>query len=233
MTGSVAGEARTLWHGTMTPTSRICSASKGQRISVSQWMRQAVDDVYRQWLPLPDEWTPEQTERFLDHTTQRMDRMAAEMADNLASSAIATWTEQHGQHPDYPTTVQLRQTALQTARETIVRQELYDQIPDSDEETIDFDPPLTQPRPASAVPWNQRWKDARYRSEPGEELEELAQRVWPAPQFSTMFQIKAAYLLIARIEDGLPVPDGPQHQLASDLAPMVYDDLRDDGYPVE
>ncbi|MBU8820836.1 hypothetical protein KL864_33775 [Mycolicibacterium goodii] len=231
MTSSVAG-ARTLWPVT-TPTSRICSASKGPMISVSHWMRQAVDEVYRQWLPLPEDWTPEQIERFLDQTTQRLDRMAAEMTDSLAATAIAQWTEHHGHHPDYPTTVQLRQTALQTARETIVRQELYDQIPETPEEWTDFDPPLQQPRPASEVPWNQRWKDARYRSEPGEELEELAEMVWPAPRFSTMFRIKAAYLLIARIEDGLPVPDGPQHPLADELAPMVYDDLRDDGYPVK
>ncbi len=231
MTSSVAG-SRTLWHGATTPSSRICSASKGPRISVSHWMRQAVDDVYPQWLPLPAEWSPEQTERFLDQTTQRLDRMAGEMADELAATAITNWTSQHGQHPDYLTTVRLRATAMQTARETVVRQELYDQIPPTDE-TSDFDPPLAQPTPASEVPWNQRWNNARYRSEPGEELEELAQRVWPDHQFSTMFQIKAAYLLIARIEDGLPVPDGPQHPLASDLAPMVYDDLRDDGYPVE
>lgn len=195
-------------------------------------MRQAVDDVYPQWLPLPAEWSPEQTERFLDQTTQRLDRMAGAMADELAATAITDWTSQHGQHPDYLTTVRLRATAMQTARETVVRQELYDQIPPTDE-TSDVDPPLAQQTPASEVPWNQRWNNARYRSEPGEELEDLAQRVWPDHQFSTMFQIKAAYLLIARIEDGLPVPDGPQHPLASDLAPMVYDDLRDDGYPVE
>ncbi|MGD1574675.1 hypothetical protein ACP6C6_28380 [Mycolicibacterium septicum] len=199
---------------------------------MSHWMRQAVDDVYPQWLPLPAEWSPEQTERFLDQTTQRLDRMAGAMADELAATAITDWTSQHGQHPDYLTTVRLRATAMQTARETVVRQELYDQIPPTDE-TSDVDPPLAQQTPASEVPWNQRWNNARYRSEPGEELEDLAQRVWPDHQFSTMFQIKAAYLLIARIEDGLPVPDGPQHPLASDLAPMVYDDLRDDGYPVE
>jgi hypothetical protein len=46
-----------------------------------------------------------------------------------------------------------------------------------------------------------------------------------------MFRIKAAYLLIARIEDQLPVPDGPHHPLAAQLAPMVYEDLRNDGYP--
>lgn len=57
--------------------------------------------------------------------------------------------------------------------------------------------------------------------------------VWPDPQFSVLFRIKAAYLLIARLEDQLPLPDGPQHPLAAELAPLVYEDLRLDGYPVK
>lgn len=233
MSSGVAGE-RTIWFA-RTPTNRICSASRGPTSSVSHWMRQAVDEVHQQWLTLPDDWTLQQRDRYLDQLTQRLDRMAAEMTDTLAASAISEWTQRNGQYPDYLTTVRLRQSAQQTARETIVRQELYDLIPTpaDDEQTIDYDPPLTQPQPPSQVPWNLRWKDARYRSEPGEELEDLAARVWPDPQFSMMFRIKAAYLLIARIEDDLPIPDGPHHPLAAELAPMVYDDLHDDGYPVQ
>ncbi|MDP7707409.1 hypothetical protein [Mycobacterium sp. TY815] len=203
---------------------------------MTQWMRQAVDDVHRQYTMLPEDWTPTQREQYLQTLTGRLDRMAAELADTLAATAIAEWTNHRGQHPDYLTTVQLRTTALQNAREMIVRQELYDQIPPEqyeDEQTVEFDPPLHQPIPACQVPWDQRWKDARYRSEPGEPIEALAEMVWPAPQFSVMFRIKAAYLLIARLEDQLPVPDGPQHPLALDLAPMVYEDLLADGYPAQ
>ncbi|WP_252980140.1 hypothetical protein [Mycobacterium riyadhense] len=158
--------------------------------------------------------------------------MAAELADTLGAAAITEWSTRHGQHPDYLTTVRLRETALQNARETIVRQELYDLIPQDDsEQTVEFDSPLQRPVPASQVPWDQRWKDARYRSDPGERIEALVEMVWPAPAFSVMFRIKAAYLLIARVEDQLPIPDGPQHRLAAQLAPMVYEDLRADGYP--
>ena len=228
-----SGIGRTLWRAG-TSSNRICSASRRPTTPVTQWMRQAVDDVYRQWLSLPDDWTPAQQHRYLQNMTSRLDRMAAELADTLAAAAITEWTTRHGQHPDFLTTVGLRETALQNARETIVRQELYDLIPQDDsDETVDFDPPLRQPIPASQVPWDQRWKDARYRSDPGEQIEALAEMVWPAPTFSVMFRIKAAYLLIARIEDQLPVPDGPQHPLAAELAPMVYEDLRADGYPVE
>jgi len=196
-------------------------------------MGQAVNEVYRQWLDLPQDWTPEQRSRFLSEETARLDRMAAQLADDLAASSIQEWTVRLGQHPDYLTTVKLRQTALQNARETIVRQELYDQIEEPPEQTVDFDPPLQQPLPPSQVPWNLRWNDARYRSEPGEQVEAMTEMIWPAPQFSVMFQIKAAYLISARIEDQLPVPDGPQHPLAVELAPLVYEDLRVDGYPVE
>jgi len=196
-------------------------------------MGQAVNEVYRQWLDLPQDWTPEQRNRFLSEETARLDRMAAQLAGDLAASSIQEWTTRHGQHPDYLTTVKLRQTALQNAREAIVRQELYDKIEEPREQTVDFDPPLQQPLPPSQVPWNLRWNDARYRSEPGEQVEAMTEMIWPAPQFSVMFRIKAAYLISARIEDQLPVPDGPQHPLAVELAPLVYEDLRADGYPVE
>jgi hypothetical protein len=228
-----SGIGRTLWRAGKN-SNRICSASRRLTTPVTEWMRQAVDDVYRQWLTLPEEWTPTQQQQYLQDLISRLDRMASELADTLAAAAIQEWTTRHGEHPDFQTTVGLRQTALQNARETIVRQELYDLIPqDENEETVDFDPPLHQPIPASQVPWDQRWKDARYRGEPGEQIEALADRVWPAPAFSVMFRIKAAYLLIARIEDGLTVPEGPQDPLAAELAPMVYEDLRADGYPVE
>lgn len=225
-----SGIGRTLWRAE-TSSSRICSASRRPTTPVTQWMRQAVDDVYRQ-LPLPEDWSPEHKEQYLNNLTSGLDRMAAELADTLAATAITEWSTRRGQHPDYLTTVRLRQTALQNARETIVRQELYDLLAQDDsEETVDFDPPLTRPIPSSQVPWHQRWKDARYRSDPGEQIEAVTEMVWPAPSFSVMFRIKAAYLLIARVEDQLPIPVGPHDPLAAQLAPMVYEDLRADGYP--
>lgn len=228
-----SGIGRTLWRAG-TPTNRICSASRKATTPVTEWMRQAVNEVYRNWLPLPADWTPEQTERHLVSETARLDRMASELSDHLASAAIEGWSQRQGAHPDYMTTVRLRQTALQNARETIVRQELYDLIEqESSEPTVPVDPPLHQPVPASAVPWNLRWNDARYRTDPGEQIEALTDMVWPDPAYSEWFRIKAAYLLIARIEDQLPVPDGPQHPLAAELAPLVYEDLVADGYPAQ
>jgi hypothetical protein len=82
----------------------------------------------------------------------------------LASAAIEAWSNCHGVHPDYLMTVRLRQSALQNAREMIVRRELYDLIEQQDDEDtealVPVDRPLHQPVPASAVPWNLRWNDA-------------------------------------------------------------------------
>src|SRR5690349_20351022 len=116
-----SGIGRTLWRAGMN-SNRICSASRRPTTPVTQWMRQAVNDA-RPWLTLPEDWTADQQERYLQGLVNRLDRMAAEMSDSMAASAIAEWSSRHEQHPDYLTTVKLRQTALQNARETIVRQE--------------------------------------------------------------------------------------------------------------
>jgi hypothetical protein len=195
-------------------------------------MRQAVEEVYGQRMSLPEQWSPERQESYLSQQASRLESMSVQMAEPLALAAIKEWTARHGQHPDYETTVGMRNVALQNAREAIVRQELYDLIEQDEEETHPYDPPLTQLVPASQVPWDQRWTDIRYRSEPGERLEALAEMIWPETDFSDYFRIKMGYLLIARQEDNLPLPDSPQHPLAAELAAMVYEDLKADGYPV-
>jgi hypothetical protein len=55
--------------------------------------------------------------------------------------------------------------------------------------------------------------------------------VWPDPEFSEVFRIKAGYLLAARVEDQLPLPQHRDDPLAAQLAQMVYADLRHDGLP--
>ena len=70
-----------------------------------------------------------------------------------------------------------------------------------------------------------------YQSEPTEDLEALIDRLWPAPDFSGPFRIKAGYLLAARAEDGLTLPAHPEDPLTAELAQMIYSDLRKDGLP--
>ncbi len=197
-------------------------------VAVSEWMRQAVNDVYHRQLGLPQEWTPEQGELFLNLVTNRLDDQAAELAMQLGEEAVNRWRQIHaGQFPDHATTVGLHETALQNAREAIVRQEIYALIPQRPE---DQQPQPPDPLSVQAVPWENRWRDLRYRTPPSEEIEELASHVWAGR--SPMFQVAAAYLLAARAEEGRPVPRGPRHRLAHQLAPLIEEELRADGHPL-
>lgn len=222
--GTVVGE-RTLWSGTQP---RICSASRRPTAIVSIWMREAVDEVHRQWLALPVEWTPQQRNLYLDLVTERLDSKAFELEMELKAGAIREWIDQHGQHPDYDTTVRLHQTAQQNAREAIVRQELYNTIPVSPDETE-----YRQPSPVTGVPWESRWKDPRYRPEPTEQIEDLARAVWPAPRHTAMFRVVASHLLATRHEEGLELPTSPRHVLAARLIPQINEELAAIGYPAE
>lgn len=223
--GAVVGE-RTLWSGTT--RFRVCSASRRPSITVSEWMRQAVDEVYRQWLALPAEWTPEQRNRFIDLETDRLDRKAFDLAMDLRQAAIHRWTAEHGQHPDHDTTIRLHQTAEQNAREAIVRTELYDKIPPRSE-GAENEPP----EPVSGVPWEKRWMDRRFRAEPTDQVKDLASRVWPSPQHTPMFRVLAAYLLATRLQDGLDLPTSPRHVLAVKLVADINEKLAEIGYPPE
>ena len=61
-------------------------------------MREAVDEVHRQWLALPVEWTPQQRNLYLDLVTERLDSKAFELEMELKAGAIRKWIDQHGQH---------------------------------------------------------------------------------------------------------------------------------------
>ena len=87
--------------------------------------------------------------------------------------------------------------------------QLYELIPPPETSSEDVDPPSSD----GTLPWTQRWTRTQYRTEPTEELEELAASLWPTPQFSALFRIKAGYLLAARAEDQLPLPRQAQDPL--------------------
>lgn len=88
--------------------------------------------------------------------------------------------------------------------------------------------PASATRDARAVPWNQRWNNTLLRSQPGPVHNTAAAALWPDPQFSSAFRAKAAYLLAARDEDGLPTPTGPADPLAAELSAMIAADALND-----
>lgn len=225
---------RTIWHGAsgQIHNSRVCSTSSAGTVMVtSPEIRQIVAQAYAQSLQLPEEWSPAQREAFLDEEASRISYQVAELAAELSAQAVGEWTTTHGQHPDYQTKVGLLNTARSQAMEIVLANELYEQSPTEE------DQPSTlwgedQPMPdRSQVPWDQRWTQPQYRSEPSRNLEELIARLWPDPHFSAVFRIKAGYLLAARAEEGLPLPAGPQDPLSAQLVQMVHADLRRDGLP--
>jgi len=224
---------RTIWHGAhgQTHTSRVCSTSSAGTVTVtSPEIRQIVAQAYAQTVQL-QQWSPEQRQAFLDDEASRIRHQVAELAAEMGAQAVGEWTKVHGQHPDYQTKVGLLNTARSQAMEIVLANELYEQSPTED------DQPSTlwgedQPMPdRSHVPWDQRWTRPQYRSEPSQDHEELITHLWPDPHFSAVFRIKAGYLLAARAEEGLPLPDGPQDPLTAQLAQMVHTDLRRDGLP--
>ena len=194
-------------------------------------IRQIVEDVYTHHLPLPPEWTPAQRAAFIEQQAARISRQVADLAAGLGEQAVAEWTRRYGEHPDYLTKVGLLNTATAAAREIVLNDELYGMIPEP-QDTPPAD--LIEPEPIpdrTQLRWDQRWTRTRYRSEPSQQIEDLVTRVWPDPDFSAVFRIKAGYLLAARTEDRLRLPRDRDDPLAAELSPMIYRDLRHDGLP--
>lgn len=232
---------RMIWPASsgMIPTRGICSASSRKVAVTSPEIRQIVADVYTSHLQLPAEWTPARKREFIEEEAVRISHQVAELAAELGEQAVAEWTSRHGDHPDYLTKVGLLNTASASAKEIVLNNELYEMIPEPHDSTptdlVDTAPPwLESPEPMpdrSQMPWDQRWTRTAYRREPSQQIEDLVARVWPDPQFSAVFRIKAGYLLAARDEEQLPLPEDPDDPLAAELAQMVYSDLRHDGLP--
>jgi hypothetical protein len=188
---------------------------------------QIVAQVYTEHLTLPPDWTPAQRQGFLDTTAATLSRQIAELSAELGEQAVQEWMSEHGQHPDYLTKVGLLNTATASAKEIVLTNQLYELIPPQPEpQSQDLEPPSGQ-----ALPWTQRWTHTQHRSEPDEAIEDLVAALWPAPEFSAVFRIKAGYLLAARAEDQLALPRQASDPLAAELTQMVYQDLRDDGLP--
>jgi hypothetical protein len=189
-------------------------------------IHQLVAQVYTGYDLLPSTWLPRQQRAFLAAEATRLSRQVAELAADLSEHAIGDWTARAGRHPDVLTKVGLINTAAMQAKEIVLTRELYDLIPPTPE---DLDDTPSVPPDRSALAWDRRWTHTQYRTDPTDDLETLAATVWPSPDYSAVFRIKAGYLIAARAEDRLPLPRDRDDPLAAELAQMVYADLRADG----
>jgi hypothetical protein len=188
----------------------------------------AVQTVYSSDLGLPPDWTPQQRTAFLSAEAEKISAMAASMAEELWEQAIAVWTHTRGRTPDHATKVALLESARAQAARTVLHRELYELIA-----TDETPPPweIPDPIPQGPVSWEHRWTNPDLQSDPSAELQTLIDQIWPAPQFSAPWRIKAGWLMAARDEDGLPRPDHREDPLTAELAQMIRLDLRCDGLP--
>lgn len=222
---------RTIWPASATiRTRRICSASStGKTAVTSPEILQIVQTVYTEHLQLPQEWTALQRRDYIEAEAAKISHQVAELAAEMGAQAISEWTSRHGEHPDYLTKVGLLNTATAAAKEIVLKNQLYEMIPEPPDEIPSDETPAMPDR--IQVPWHQRWTHTHYRTEPSETIEDLAAVIWPDPNFSAVFRIKAGYLLASRQEDHLRLPSHPEDPLAAELAQMIYRDLRSDGLP--
>ncbi len=147
------------------------------------WMHAPVSEVYRTWLALPTEWTPEQRETFIALWADRLEDEAGDLAMDIREESLRAWQAEHGRQPDFETSVRLSATAMETAREAVVRERLYDRIP------LDEDGDAIPPEPVSGVPWEKRWMDYRYRvAEVTDAINEHARQVWPERRVVMVYQ---------------------------------------------
>lgn len=226
-------QGRTVWCAKgPSPKGRICSAF-WRTLPVSSEIRLIMEQTYRDHIGIPQDWTPEQTRVFLDTEAARLGRLIAATSAQLQEQAISEVTTRTGQPPDYLTTVALINQAKSQARELILTQELYEQVPEQVEIPDDpsFETDLSDEPPAR-VNWDDpnRWKTLN-RSEPRPETITLTNQVWS--DRSALFRIKAGYLLQARLEDQVPLPQHPDDPLVATLTAMVEQDLLDDGLPTD
>lgn len=197
----------------------------------SNEIQQIVTEVYTTHALLPPDWTHQQRQDFLDREAGRISRQVASLAAEMTDQAVQDWISRHGDHPDYLTKVGLVNNVTNQAKEIVLSQELYELIPAAPMEDDSLEDSSAGLPDRSEVPWDKRWTHTAYRTEPTEDQEDLVAAVWPTPDFSALFRIKAEYLIAARAEDQLPLPADRHDPLAAQLAQMVYDDLRADGLP--
>ncbi|MCH9731734.1 MAG: hypothetical protein K0U84_18990 [Actinomycetia bacterium] len=227
-------QERTIWVASTTnsptPTSRIFSASSTKQAVtvIDPQILKAVQTAYSTDLSLPEDWTPEQRETFMMTEADDISSMTASLAEELWEEAITSWKCRHkGETPNHATKVSLLEAARGQAAQRVLNNELYELIT-----TEESAPPSETPTPTPEhLGWEQRWTNPEHQSEPSEDLAALINHLWPAPDFSGPFRIKAGYLTAARAEDGLPLPTHPADPLTAQLTQMIHRDLRTDGLP--
>jgi len=182
---------------------------------MSAEIRQIVARTWREHIGVPQEWSREQTEEFFTEEATRMADRISRMQAEQQLVVIRAWRHAHnGDQPDYLTQVGLINSARAQCQEIVLSEELYEQIPEEqDEETYptgEWDESnwgcLPEGNEAWAVAAREnpdRWKTV-FRSEATEEIVDAVAALWP--QRTATFHFYMELLWQSRVEDDKPVP---------------------------
>jgi len=182
---------------------------------MSAEIRQIVARTWREYIGVPQEWSSEQTEAFFTDEATRMADRIARMQAEAQLVVIRQWREaHHGNQPDYLTQVGLINAARAQCQEIVLSEELYEQIPEEqDEETYptgEWDESNWGQLPEGNEAWAvaaranpDRWKTV-FRSDPTEEIVDAVAALWP--ERTPRFHLYMELLWQSRVEDDKPVP---------------------------
>jgi len=182
---------------------------------MSAEIRQIVARTWTDYIGVPQEWSSEQTEEFFTEEATRMADRIARMQAEAQLVVIRQWRNaHHGNQPDYLTQVGLINAARAQCQEIVLSEELYEQIPEEqDEETYptgEWDESNWGQLPEGNEEWAvaaranpDRWKTV-FRSDPTEEIVDAVAALWP--ERTATFHLYMELLWQSRVEDDKPVP---------------------------
>ncbi len=183
---------------------------------MSERIRQIVERVWTEHLVIPPEWTEQERAAFFQTEAMRLGERISQLQIDTQQTVIGQWRAAHdGRDPDYLTQVGLINSAREQAEEIVLAQELYEQIPEEEEDLLEpargeWDEANWGHLPEGGEAWAvaarrnpDRWKTV-FRSDPTEDVEAAIEAVWP--QESLSFQVSMGLLWQARVEDDKPVP---------------------------
>ncbi|SIS21673.1 hypothetical protein SAMN05445060_3807 [Williamsia sterculiae] len=175
-------------------------------------IRAAVTDRYREELTVMDRI---EFEEFVIVETERLRVAVENLRAATEVAVIARWRAANGgRRPETATLAALYAQAQSSAEESVLSRQLGQGRTDVE----DGQHSATGRRStATAI---QRW-NTEFADEATPATVELVERVWPTQ--SAEFQVWAEDLVQARINDGLEVPDGPEHPLTAELTQVVGD----------
>lgn len=188
---------------------------------MSEMTRRAVQAAWEELGRDREYPTPEALEAAIQAEAERLAEMIGDETERLRSMGIAQFrADNQGNFPPYIETVQIGNRARAQAEETILWQELGEEVElaaeEEDQETFDDQSWRTSP---------DRWRThTDVVGDPSPEIDVQTEDVWP--EQTIRFRVMAAYLMQTRYEDGQPIPETPNDPLRALFTDLVERELK-------